>query len=159
MRIQLHILQNFEYQIDVKLSSSFLFLQSSYITSQQIPSRRQIRRENMVGISSNISLSTVSTYPLEKEGLLLMRKKSTCNFMVVSKNRFKMGRTGIHCKLPAHSHGSGVEDNPRGKNLSLSSTNKMEEYNTSMKRMMRNPCEYHHDLGQLVSLFLIISCS
>ena len=106
----------------------------------------------MVGIGSNVSLSTVSTYPLEKEGLLLMRKKSTCNFMV-SKNFFKMGRTGIHCKLPAHSHGSGVEDNPRGKNLSLSSTNKMEEYNTAMKRMMRNPYEYHHDLGQLVSLF------
>jgi hypothetical protein len=52
-----------------------------------------------------------------------------------------MGRTGIHCKL------SGVEDNPTGKNLSLSSTNRMEEYNIAMKRMMRNPYEYHHDLG------------
>jgi hypothetical protein len=24
---------------------------------------------------------------------------------------------------------------------------KMEDYNTAMKRMMRNPYEYHHDLG------------
>jgi len=99
-----------------------------------------IRRENMVGISSNISLSTVSTYPLENRILLLMRKKPTCNFMVF-KSCFQMGRTGIHCKL------SGVEDNPTGKNLSLSSTNRMEEYNIAMKRMMRNPYEYHHDLG------------
>lgn len=100
----------------------------------------------MVGISSNISLSTVSTYPLENGILLVMRKKPTCNFMVF-KSCFKMGRTGIHCKLPAHSHGSGIEDNPTGTNLSLSSTNRMEEYNIAMKRMMRNPYEYHHDLG------------
>jgi hypothetical protein len=24
----------------------------------------------------------------------------------------------------------------------------MEDYNTAMKRMMRNPYEYHHDLGK-----------
>lgn len=105
----------------------------------------------MVGISSNISLSTVSTYPLENGILLVMRKKPTCNFMVF-KSYFKMGRTGIHCKLPAHSHGSGVEDNPTGTNLSLSSTNRMEEYNIAMKRMMRNPYEYHHDLGMNYTL-------
>ncbi|RXH94731.1 hypothetical protein DVH24_024415 [Malus domestica] len=29
-----------------------------------------------------------------------------------------------------------------------SSKNTMEEYNTAMKKMMRNPYEYHHDLGQ-----------
>ncbi|KAF3327384.1 phosphoglucan phosphatase LSF2 [Carex littledalei] len=28
-----------------------------------------------------------------------------------------------------------------------SSSNRMEDYNTAMKRMMRNPYEYHHDLG------------
>jgi len=25
---------------------------------------------------------------------------------------------------------------------------RMEDYNTAMKRMMRNPYEYHHDLGK-----------
>lgn len=29
----------------------------------------------------------------------------------------------------------------------LSSKGKLEDYNTAMKRMMRNPYEYHHDLG------------
>ncbi|KAJ4786909.1 hypothetical protein LUZ62_038155 [Rhynchospora pubera] len=28
-----------------------------------------------------------------------------------------------------------------------SSSNRMDDYNTAMKRMMRNPYEYHHDLG------------
>jgi hypothetical protein len=37
-----------------------------------------------------------------------------------------------------------------------SSNNKMEDYNTAMKRMMRNPYEYHHDLGSFFDLISII---
>ncbi|GMP40078.1 hypothetical protein CsSME_00010656 [Camellia sinensis var. sinensis] len=33
--------------------------------------------------------------------------------------------------------------------LSENPTTKMEEYNIAMKKMMRNPYEYHHDLGLL----------
>lgn len=33
-----------------------------------------------------------------------------------------------------------------------SSSNTMEGYNTAMKRMMRNPYEYHHDLGLFFNL-------
>lgn len=37
---------------------------------------------------------------------------------------------------------------------------KMDEYNVAMKRLMRNPYEYHHDLGQFhwrsKSRFLLI---
>nr|GMC63795.1 phosphoglucan phosphatase LSF2, chloroplastic [Ipomoea batatas] len=34
----------------------------------------------------------------------------------------------------------------------VSGKNKMEEYNVAMKRMMRNPYEYHHDLGMNYTL-------
>ncbi|XP_047174410.1 phosphoglucan phosphatase LSF2, chloroplastic [Vigna umbellata] len=52
--------------------------------------------------------------------------------------------TPISCKLPE----SGTEDNPTvtGKRLHKNK-DRMEDYNVAMKRMMRNPYEYHHDLG------------
>ncbi|KDP21672.1 hypothetical protein JCGZ_03343 [Jatropha curcas] len=98
----------------------------------------------MVAASNCISLSSVFTYPHENE-VLLAKRKSTCKFMV-SKNCFKMCR--INCKLPD----SGIEENPTRKDASLSSKNRMEEYNIAMKRMMRNPYEYHHDLGMNYTL-------
>ncbi|EEF41555.1 phosphoglucan phosphatase LSF2, chloroplastic [Ricinus communis] len=99
----------------------------------------------MAAATNCISLSSLLfTYPHGKE-VFLIRKKSTCKFMV-SKNCYKMGR--INCKLTD----SGVEENPTRKHFSLSSNNRMDDYNIAMKRMMRNPYEYHHDLGMNYTL-------
>ncbi|XP_050209688.1 phosphoglucan phosphatase LSF2, chloroplastic isoform X2 [Mercurialis annua] len=93
----------------------------------------------MVGAASNcisLSNSVFSSYPYEKQALFL-KKKSTFKF-IISKNWCKMSR--IDCKLTEE------------KNPSLSSNHRMEDYNTAMKRMMRNPYEYHHDLGMNYTL-------
>lgn len=79
--------------------------------------------------------------PLEN-GVVLMKNKSSCKFMVPS-NSFKVKR--ISCKLSE----SGVEKSPSS-NRASNSKNRMEDYNTIMKKMMRNPYEYHHDLGQFL---------
>lgn len=44
--------------------------------------------------------------------------------------------SAIHCKITENK--GKVEEEPMSK---------VEDYNTAMKRMMRNPYEYHHDLG------------
>lgn len=54
----------------------------------------------------------------------------------------------IYCTLRE----SGIEENPNSKRGAASPTNRMEEYNIAMKRMMRNPYEYHHDLGMNYTL-------
>nr|GMC61816.1 phosphoglucan phosphatase LSF2, chloroplastic [Ipomoea batatas] len=42
----------------------------------------------------------------------------------------------------------------------VSGKNKMEEYNVAMKRMMRNPYEYHHDLGcGLQFIWIVVICN
>ncbi|KAJ4844326.1 hypothetical protein Tsubulata_021204 [Turnera subulata] len=81
----------------------------------------------MAAIANIMSLSSVFT--------------SSKSNLMVPKIRSKMCR--ISCKVPE----SGVEENPTRNASSLSSKNRMEDYNTAMKRMMRNPYEYHHDLG------------
>ncbi|PIA58038.1 hypothetical protein AQUCO_00500160v1 [Aquilegia coerulea] len=87
-------------------------------------------------VSSGIWLtSPVFTSPLENE--VFSKKKS----LVLSKNGTKMlylkkKVNGITCKVSE----SGIEKNPTSKS-------KMEEYNIAMKSIMRNPYEYHHDLG------------
>ncbi|XP_010543685.1 PREDICTED: phosphoglucan phosphatase LSF2, chloroplastic [Tarenaya hassleriana] len=54
----------------------------------------------------------------------------------------------VSCKVP----GRGVGENPGRNGSSLSSKSGPEDYNTVMKRMMRNPYEYHHDLGMNYTL-------
>lgn len=51
---------------------------------------------------------------------------------------------GVTCKISGR---NGAEEIPGKNGVSLSSKNKMEDYNTAMKRLMRSPYEYHHDLG------------
>lgn len=51
---------------------------------------------------------------------------------------------GVSCKIS----GNGAEEK---NGVSLSSKNKMEDYNTAMKRLMRSPYEYHHDLGTYIT--------
>ncbi|KAG6600890.1 Phosphoglucan phosphatase LSF2, chloroplastic, partial [Cucurbita argyrosperma subsp. sororia] len=57
-----------------------------------------------------------------------------------SKPLFRLNK--IRCGLPE----SGIRQNPSSSRAS-SSKNRMEEYNLAMKKMMRNPYEYHHELG------------
>lgn len=90
-------------------------------------------------------LSSVFTFPLENEVLLLDKKKYQCS-LIVSKTSFKMGR--ISCKVSENE----IEGNSSSSKVSFRTKNRMEEYNTAMKKMMRNPYEYHHDLGQCYRL-------
>lgn len=78
-----------------------------------------------------------------------IENKRVCNFVAsISKNALKSGK--IYCKLP-ETESSGIQQNPT-KGRPSSSGTKMEEYNVAMKRMMRNPYEYHHDLGMNYTL-------
>ncbi|KAK9283184.1 hypothetical protein L1049_011420 [Liquidambar formosana] len=94
-------------------------------------------------VGNSYFYSAVFISPLENDGLL-MKKQSVCNLMV-SKSSFRLSK--IHCKQSE----SGVEEIPTSKRVSTSK-NKMEEYNVAMRRMMKNPYEYHHDLGMNYTL-------
>ncbi|KAK3004493.1 hypothetical protein RJ639_018756 [Escallonia herrerae] len=86
------------------------------------------------------SSSSVLVSPLKNGAFPLSSKaiyeKRSCNFTMFSRG-IKLNK--ISCK----SSESGIQENPKSKS---GSGTKMEEYNTAMKRMMRNPYEYHHDL-------------
>lgn len=67
---------------------------------------------------------------------------------ILSKPLYRFNR--ICCGVPE----SGIQQNPSTSRPS-SSKNRMEDYNLAMKKMMRNPYEYHHELGQFL-LFLLM---
>lgn len=50
----------------------------------------------------------------------------------------------ISCTMPE----SEIKENYTKNGSSGRSSSKMDEYNRAMKTMMRNPYEYHHDLGE-----------
>ncbi|ESQ48940.1 hypothetical protein EUTSA_v10021258mg [Eutrema salsugineum] len=98
-------------------------------------------------IGSKSCLFSVTSYSRENE------KSSWLNSINKSSidARFprNLGRAAaVSCKIS----GSGVGENPGTNGVSLSSKNKMEDYNTAMKRLMRSPYEYHHDLGMNYTL-------
>ncbi|XP_021904107.1 phosphoglucan phosphatase LSF2, chloroplastic [Carica papaya] len=104
----------------------------------------------IVSSSSSSCLSSSFTYPFENEGLMAKIDRSTCNPRI-TKNSSKVN--GIFCKLSDN----GIEENPIGKNganANFSAKSRMEEYNIAMKRMMRNPYEYHHELGMNYTLII-----
>lgn len=84
----------------------------------------------------NSCFGSVFIAPFENDVFLKKIKKSPCNCFMVSNDSFKLNK--VSC---------GIEKNPTSSRPS-NSKNTIEEYNTAMKRMMRNPYEYHHDLGQ-----------
>ncbi|KAF8081136.1 hypothetical protein N665_0903s0017 [Sinapis alba] len=59
---------------------------------------------------------------------------------------------GVSCKIS----GNGAEENPGTNGVSLRSKNKVEDYNTAMKRLMRSPYEYHHDLGMNYTYYSLL---
>lgn len=96
---------------------------------------------------SNIRSPSLLTAPLDSQVLSKQRKhKSPHSFMVPSNISVRLSK--ICCTLSE----SEIEENPTSKSAPKSK-DRMEDYNTAMKRMMRSPYEYHHDLGQ----FLFIS--
>ncbi|OVA17256.1 Dual specificity phosphatase [Macleaya cordata] len=102
----------------------------------------------MGAVTTNGWFSSVLTSSLENEAYLEKKKKkkqkSFCNFKLqVSNKKFFSSNIGISCKLSE----GGIEGNIR-------SSSKMDEYNTAMKKMMRNPYEYHHDLGMNYTLIV-----
>ncbi|ONI24772.1 hypothetical protein PRUPE_2G261800 [Prunus persica] len=88
----------------------------------------------------NSCFGSVFIAPFENDVFLKKIKKSPCNCFMVSNDSFKLNK--VSC---------GIEKNPTS-SRSSNSKNTIEEYNTAMKRMMRNPYEYHHDLGMNYTL-------
>lgn len=96
---------------------------------------------NITCISS--STSPVFLSPVGNNALLTSHKKG---YLKMVSNSGRLERYAVYsCKL---SEGGIEENNGTNRRVQRSSSNKLEEYNTAMKRMMRNPYEYHHDLGQ-----------
>ncbi|KAK9061018.1 hypothetical protein SSX86_018198 [Deinandra increscens subsp. villosa] len=82
---------------------------------------------------------TFASSPLDiKTFLPNLNKKPQSDLILPSKT---LNPTAISCKTTQNEN-----------NESSTKTHKMEDYNTAMKRMMRNPYEYHHDLGMNYNL-------
>ncbi|KAK2982430.1 hypothetical protein RJ640_026273 [Escallonia rubra] len=93
--------------------------------------------------SSSVLVSPLTNGAFSLSSRAIYEKRS-CNFTVFSRG---IKSNKISCK----SSESGIQENPKSKS---GSGTKVEEYNTAMKRMMRNPYEYHHDLGMNYTLIL-----
>ena len=116
--------------------------------------KSQIKIE-MTFVGARRCISPVLTRSLDNEVFLVVKKKPFCSFMA-SKGHSKMGGR-VSCKVSEN----GNEGNSSSSKVSFKTkNNNMEDYNTAMKKMMRNPYEYHHDLGQCLSFsfFFIIVC-
>ncbi|KAJ1429781.1 Tyrosine specific protein phosphatases domain [Sesbania bispinosa] len=103
-----------------------------------------------MGTVSNIGFPSLLRVPLDTK--LQRNHKSPSSFMVPPNYSVRLSQ--ICCKLSE----SGIEENPTSKRASKSK-DRMEEYNIAMKRMTRNPYEYHHDLGMnytLITDYLIV---
>ncbi|KAI3519690.1 hypothetical protein L1887_08905 [Cichorium endivia] len=89
----------------------------------------------------------LASSPLEIKLLLSNQnnKKPQINLNLTPTN-LKPGT--ISCKATQN----GIDGTPQSKSRESSTNHKMEDYNTAMKRMMRNPYEYHHDLGMNYNL-------
>ncbi|RZC53381.1 hypothetical protein C5167_012233 [Papaver somniferum] len=94
--------------------------------------------EAVVVTATNILFSTSS--PLQNN------KKCETNLKFLSPS------SSCNCKKISFQVSKSKGATEGGNTMSSSSTSggggrKMDEYNTAMKKMMRNPYEYHHDLG------------
>ncbi|XP_068642073.1 phosphoglucan phosphatase LSF2, chloroplastic [Aristolochia californica] len=90
------------------------------------------------GISSFL-LSRTDT--ANKNELFDFKKKCLSKFIICA----GLPRNNNICAISR----TGIDENTNSKR---ESRGKMEEYNAAMKRMMRNPYEYHHDLGMNYTL-------
>ncbi|KAF5752619.1 putative dual specificity protein phosphatase [Tripterygium wilfordii] len=95
-----------------------------------------------MGLTVPGSNGCLSIYPLEKNDGFLLKKRSFVNLMFSKNKKLKMDR--IKCQ--------GTGESTTDNKVLLRYKSKVEDYNTAMKRMMRNPYEYHHDLGMNYTL-------
>lgn len=95
-------------------------------------------RETMVGVGYSCSCLYFSSHStvLRSSSTNAKNAISAGNPIWASTSSFKFKQ--ISCKLP---------ESETEANKGISTSTKMEDYNIAMKRMMRNPYEYHHDLG------------
>ncbi|XP_073043062.1 phosphoglucan phosphatase LSF2, chloroplastic isoform X1 [Primulina eburnea] len=85
---------------------------------------------------------------------------NTCLFsrppLQITSNKNKSKFTSCFIKFPCmfcKFSGNETESNQPSRMVPrITSKNKMEDYNTAMKTLMRNPYEYHHDLGMNYTL-------
>lgn len=106
-------------------------------------------RQREMGSVGNVWFHSVQKVPLDTQ----LQNKSLCGYIVPPYLNYPMRLTPISCELSER----GIQDNSSTKSKSFyknKNKNRMEDYNMAMKRMMRNPYEYHHDLGQF-HLFIV----
>lgn len=118
----------------------------------EIRSRRRRRRRRMgasVTISSSLS-SFLLPPPTETNNLSW---SSTFNLVRLPRMSFR-SLNKIYCSLPE----SETKESRTSFRSSDDSRSKMEDYNLAMKTLMRNPYEYHHDLGQWFLIRYILIC-
>ncbi|XP_071734385.1 phosphoglucan phosphatase LSF2, chloroplastic [Rutidosis leptorrhynchoides] len=92
--------------------------------------------------SSSSSLIFASSSPIDIKVFKSTNLNKQFNLTLTSRN---LKPVKIFCKTTQND----VNEPPQIEN---STSHKMEDYNTAMKRMMRNPYEYHHDLGMNYNL-------
>ncbi|KRH64175.1 hypothetical protein GLYMA_04G220900v4 [Glycine max] len=113
------------------------------------PTRHEQRE---MGTVSNIGFPSLFRVHLDSQVLSKhMKNKSSCDFMVPSNHNYSVRLSPICCKLSE----SGIEENHTSTSTGERPSkikDRMEEYNIAMKKMMRNPYEYHHDLGMNYTL-------
>ncbi|KAD7480290.1 hypothetical protein R6Q59_009068 [Mikania micrantha] len=90
---------------------------------------------------------TFASSPLDfKTFVPNLNKKPQLDLVLTSK---PLNPIAVSCKTTQDE----IDETPQSKKKDSSSkSHKMEDYNTAMKRMMRNPYEYHHDLGMNYNL-------
>ncbi|XP_048495240.1 phosphoglucan phosphatase LSF2, chloroplastic [Beta vulgaris subsp. vulgaris] len=102
-----------------------------------------------MGSLRNPSLTLLPTIPSLENGI----KSKFISNLAFPESKFAslQRKSGIYCKLS----GDGTQDNLiSNSTITKSKKSSVEEYNIAMKKMMRNPYEYHHDLGMNYTLIL-----
>lgn len=95
------------------------------------------------GRISSLLSSSLLPPPTETDNLSW---PTTCNNLRLPRKSFRLNQ--IYCTLPE----SETEETRASYPTYGISRSKMEDYNLAMKTMMRNPYEYHHDLGMNYTL-------
>lgn len=83
--------------------------------------------------------SVLSPYPLISSPLRRVWTEERSNCLAYGRTFSNDGTKNAGFSRASESSSGALRSDTKG--------NRMEEYNTAMKRMMRNPYEYHHDLG------------
>ena len=126
-----------------QISKLYTILITSIVNEREEKRERISASQKKMGASSLACFSSLfAVFPSHNNA----HNKSLPFCSNPSKPLFRLNK--IRCGLPE----SGIRQTPSSSRAS-SSKNRMEEYNLAMKKMMRNPYEYHHELGQFLLFF------